>query len=133
MVPLFWLSFWYKKIIEHSGIVKNFKAGNLILNSKRFILHNMVPKNVSINIPLLLDIPKFTIHEIEKTKSIARARIHMEGAIQRLKCCKILTFILKSLCEHLNYVFQLCAALTNFQNSLIKVGKYYISEQEELY
>ena len=53
----------------------------------------------------------------------------MERAIQRLKEYHMLSHIPKCLYVKASIVFQLCAALVNFRNPLIKeVDKLYISE-----
>lgn len=61
MIPLFTAviyilaQFLIKTIIEHSSVVKIFKAGDLIHDNKGFILQNVVLKNVSVNIPPFLE------------------------------------------------------------------------------
>ena len=59
----------------------------------------------------------FTESEAKKTKSIARARIHVERANARLNDFKILTFIPYYLRCYADVIFQLCAALVNVQFS----------------
>jgi len=64
----------------------------------------------------------FTESEAKKTKSIARARIHVERANARLKDFKILTFTPSSLRCYADVIFQLFAALVNLKFPLIKEG-----------
>ncbi|MDD0148675.1 transposase family protein, partial [Shigella flexneri] len=73
-----------------------------------------------LNIPPFLMTPQFTPSEVMKTKSIARARIHVERVMVRLKKFKILSHIPKALYTKSTLVFQLCATLVNFQNPVIK-------------
>lgn len=115
-----------KMIVKHSGILDIFKPGDLLLADKGFLLDDIVPQGVSVNIPPFLVNSQFTPAEVEKTKNIARARIHVERAIRRIKYYEILEFIPKSLFRYSTKVFQLCAGLTNFQNPLLK-------EVEKLY
>jgi len=109
-----------KKIVSHCGILSLLEPGDLILADKGFLISDILPDGVSLNIPPFLTSSQFTPSEVEKTKSIARARIHVERAISRLKGFKILSHIPKSLFKKSSLVFQLCASLVNFQNPLIK-------------
>ena len=58
--------------------------------------------------------------EIKLSKSIAKARIHVERANARLKDFKILGFIPPYLRCYAEKVFKLCCAPVNPQHSLIK-------------
>lgn len=109
-----------KKIVSHCGILSVLEPNDLILADKGFLISDLLPDNVSLNIPPFLTLSQFTPSEVEKTKNIARARIHVERAIRRLKGFKILSHIPKSLFKKSSIVFQLCASLVNFQNPLIK-------------
>jgi len=110
-----------KKIEGHCGILSLFESGDLILAEKGFPISDILPDVVSLNIPPFLTSSQFTPSEVEKTKTIARARIHVERAISTLKRFNILSHIPKSLFKKLSIVFQLCASfLVNFQNPLIK-------------
>ena len=111
-----------KAIVEKSGLLKHFVAGDLILADKGFLIQNIVPPNVSVNIPPFLNNGKFTESEVKATQSIARCRIHVERANARLKDFRILHFIPASLRCYANILVQLCAALVNLQNPLIKEG-----------
>ncbi|KAK9702274.1 DDE superfamily endonuclease [Popillia japonica] len=78
------------------------------------------PKGVYLNIPPFLSTPQFTEAQVYETRQIAKARIHVERAIRRVKCYSILDRIPQYLIPQLSKIFQLCAALTNFQYPLIK-------------
>ena len=109
-----------KAIVQKSGILNHFVAGDLILADKGFLIQDIVPTGVSVNIPPFLNRGKFTESEAKATKSIARCRIHVERANARLKDFKILSFIPHFLRCHADNLFQLCAALVNLQFPLIK-------------
>jgi len=109
-----------KKIVSHCGILSLLEPGDLILADKGFLISDILPEGVFLNIHPFLTSPQFTPSEVEKTKSIARARIYVERAISRLKGFKILNHIPKSLFKKSSIVFQLCASLVNFQNPPIK-------------
>ena len=112
-----------KEIVQQSGILKHFVPGDLILADKGFLIQDIVPKGVSVNIPPFLQHGKFTESEAKVTKSIAKCRIHVERANARLKDFKILTFVPPPYLRcYMDKVFQLCAALVNLQFPLIKEG-----------
>ena len=97
-------------------------SGDLILAERGFLIHDIVPKGVSVNIPPFLQNGKFTASEIKATKNIGKCRIHVEMANARLKDFKILSFVPPYLRCYADEVFQLCAALVNLQFPLIKEG-----------
>lgn len=79
-----------KKIVEHSEIMKQMVPGDLILADKGFLIKDLLPPGVSLNIPPFLSTPQFTESQVYETERIAKARIHVERAIQRIKCYNIL-------------------------------------------
>ena len=109
-----------KAIVQKSGVLEHFKSGDLILADKSFLIADIVPPGVSVNIPRFLYNGKFYESEIKLTKTIARCRIHVERANARLKDFKIPTFIPPYLRYYTEKVLKLCAGLINLQNSLIK-------------
>ena len=111
-----------KCIVQESGLLKHLVAGDLILADKGFLIQDMVPRGVSVNIPPFLNNGKFTLSEARAKKSIARCRIHVERANARLKSFKVLNFIPSFLRCHADKLCQLCAALVNLQFPLIKDG-----------
>lgn len=111
-----------KEIVQQSGLLKHFVAGDLILADKGFLIQDIVPRGVSVNIPPFLEHEKFTESEAKLTQSIARCRIHVERANARLKDFKILSFVPPYLRSHIDKVFQLCGTIVNLQFPLIKEG-----------
>ncbi|CAM4514876.1 unnamed protein product [Leuciscus chuanchicus] len=109
-----------KAIVAKSGILDVFKSGDVVLADKGFLIRDLLPEGVSLNIPPFLHHGKLTKSEVKLTKDIARTRIHVERANARLKEYKILHFIPHSLRSHADVVVQLCCALVNLQNPLIK-------------
>ncbi|KAK0155498.1 hypothetical protein N1851_002088 [Merluccius polli] len=109
-----------KAIVTKSGILEVFRSGDLILADKGFLIRDIVPEGVSVNIPPFLNHGRLTKSEVKLTKDIARTRIHVERANARLKEFKILRFIPHTLRSNADIVVQLCCALVNLQNPLIK-------------
>ena len=64
----------------------------MVLADKGFLIQDIFPNDVSLNIPPFLNNGVFTESEAKKTKSIARARIHVERANARLKDFRIFNF-----------------------------------------
>jgi hypothetical protein len=69
-----------KDIVQHSRILNHMVAGDLILADKGFLISDLLPNGVSLNIPPFLHHGRFTSAECCATRTIARARIHeIEG------------------------------------------------------
>ncbi|XP_068680916.1 uncharacterized protein [Montipora foliosa] len=111
-----------KAIVQQSGLLNHLTAGDLVLADKGFLIQDLVPNGVSVNIPPFLNNGTFTESEAQATKAIAKCRIHVERANARLKDFKILSFIPSYLRCHADIIFQLCASLVNLQFPLIKEG-----------
>ena len=109
-----------KEIVRDCGILEHFETGDLVLADKGFLIQDLLPNGVSVNIPPFLNKGKFTVSEIKLTKSIATCRIHVERANARLKEFKILSFVPSYMRCYAEKVLQLCASLVNFQYPLIK-------------
>ena len=111
-----------KEIVKQSGLMNHMASGDLIFADKGFLIQDIVPEGVSVNIPPFLQNGKFTSSEIRATTNIAKCRIHVERANARLKDFKILNFVPPYLRCYADKVFQVCAALVNLQFPLIKEG-----------
>lgn len=118
--PLFPGSVSDKAIFQQSGILGHLVAGDLILADKGFLISDIVPEGVIVNIPPFLNKGKFTESEVKATKDIAKNRIHVERANARLKEFRILNLIPSHLRTSANVLVQLCCALVNLQNPLIR-------------
>ena len=111
-----------KAIVQQSGLLNYLTAGDMILADKGFLIQDILPQGVAVNIPPFLNNGTFTESEIKSTKAIAKCRIHVERANARLKDFRILSFIPSYLRCYADILFQLCAALVNLQFPLIKEG-----------
>ena len=79
-----------KAIVQQSGLLNHLTAGDLVLADRGFLIQDLVPNGVSVNIPPFLNNGTFTESEAQATKAIAKCRIHVERANARLKDFKIL-------------------------------------------
>ena len=97
-----------------------FQAGDLILADKGFVIHELLPRNVFLNLPAFLaGKNQLTTSESIFSRKIAGCRIHVERAIERLRNYKILDLITASLRQHVTKLVQVCAVLVNLQSTII--------------
>ncbi len=118
-----------QKVVQDCGILKQLEVGDLILADRGFLIQNILPPGVSLNIPPFLRSPQFTPEQVQCTENIARARIHVERAIRRMKCYHILNFMPRSLCSYGDVVFKAVAALTNLQYPLIREVSQFFNDE----
>ncbi|XP_071059418.1 uncharacterized protein [Pseudochaenichthys georgianus] len=109
-----------KEIVRDSGVLQHFKPGDLILADKGFLIQNILPEGVTVNIPPFLCHGQLTHSEAQATKLIAQHKIHIERANARLKEFRILKFIPSHLRHFADKLVHVCCALVNFQRPLIK-------------
>jgi hypothetical protein len=108
-------------IVRHSGVLNKFKPGDLILADKGFTIHDQLPTGVHLNIPpFLSNKAAFTAQEAAACYKIARARIHVERANERIKKFEILSHISALYRPISSKNFQLCSTLINLQAPLLK-------------
>ena len=80
-----------KAIVQQSCLVNHFSAGDMILADKGFLIQDILPNGVSVNIPPFLNSGTFTESETKETKTVGQCHIHVERANARLKDCRILS------------------------------------------
>jgi hypothetical protein len=104
-----------KDIVQHCGILKELVTGDMVLPDKGFLISDILPPGTSLNLPPFLSTPQFTPSQKAKTRSIAKAQIHIERANARLKKFRIVQYIPRSLFIRASMIVQVCAGLINFQ------------------
>ncbi len=110
-----------KAIVEHCELLLQLKPGDLVLADKGFTIFDIMPAGVSLNIPsFLIGKNYFTREEARLNLKIAKARIHIERANERIKNFRILAHIPAHYRAFSDKIFQLCCALVNLQAPLIK-------------
>ena len=67
------------------GFFSHFVAGDLILADKGFLIQNIVPAGVSVNIPPFLERGKLTKNEIITTKALLNAEFMWNEPMLGLK------------------------------------------------
>lgn len=109
-----------KKIVQHCGIVSKLHSGDLILADKGFVIRDILPKDVHLNVPPFLTTPQFTNQQVVETERITRARVHVERCMNRIKNFSVLRYIPAELFNLSTPIFQVCFALTSFQYPIIR-------------
>lgn len=108
-----------RAIVEHSGILSQFVAGDLILADKGFLIAGLLPPGVSLDVPAYLDTPQFTANEVVSNRTSSRGRIHVERINSRVKHFQILKHFPRTLFSSCEQIVQLCCALVNLQNPIL--------------
>ena len=108
-------------IVEHCKILDQVKPGDLLLADKGFRIHDKLPAGASLNIPpFLSNKTTFTRAEAQMCQKIARARVHVERANERIKNYEILRHISHTYRPLISKIFKVCCVLVNFQAPLLK-------------
>ena len=79
-VQLYPCSISDKAIVQQSGLLIHLTAIDLVPADKGFLIQDLGPNGVSVNIPPLLNNGTFTKSEARATKAIVKRRIHVERA-----------------------------------------------------
>lgn len=110
-----------KEIVSRCGILQTLQTGDMILADKGFLIHDLLPPGVTLNIPAFLpsDSRKFSADQVVNSRAISRARIHVERAIQRVKEFDMLDCIECHQRSIANRIFQVAVALVNMQSPII--------------
>ena len=112
-----------KKIVESSGFLDFLEPLDVIIADRGFLIEDMLnERKVSLIRPPFLGMrQKFTPQEEAQTKDIAKHRIHVERAIERMKKFKILQKIVpQKLYPVFSQMVFVIACLVNFQTPLVK-------------
>ena len=95
-------------------MVSSFTAGDLILADKGFTIHALLPDGINLNIPpFLRRKAQFTKQDSEMSRKIARARINIVRANERIKHFAILSHVRHNYVPFIDKIIQLCCALIN--------------------
>ena len=112
-----------KQLTNDCGILKLLEPGDEVMADRGFEIENDLPPGVSLNIPPFLgEQAQFSKEDEIKTRRIAKHRIHVERAIQRIKSFRILKHDLQiSIAADLNKIWVICSYLTLFFRPLIQL------------
>ena len=119
-------------ISKNSGFASHLLPGDEILADRGFTISDILPMGVKLAIPAFTKGHKDRIlpeESVTETRRIANVRIHVERAIRRLKCFKILANIIPGRVKHVDDILMVCAGLCNLQPCLINEE---VTEDEEM-
>ena len=108
-----------KEVTMRSGLLRHLKPGDLVIADKGFTIQGILPEGVHLNVPPRLMHQQFTRSENRLTTDIARARIHVERAIERIKGYRILAHVPHHLKSCITTIFQVCSWLVNMQKPIL--------------
>lgn len=111
-----------KRIVEESGFLDKIERGDDVMADRGFLIRgNLALKGATLNIPPFAFNKQLSGAAVTKTRRIARARIHVERAIGRLKCFHILQGVVPLKVKPiLDQTLFVCAALCNLDKQLVK-------------
>ena len=111
-----------QKITRESGFLEFVERGDVIMADRGFIIQeDLMALGATLEIPPPSSvIDQMTKKNVDKTKAIANARIHVERAIGRMKQFSILKNVLPmSLLALADDIIRVCGALCNFMGPLV--------------
>ena len=111
-----------RHITETCGILEKMNPGDNLMADKGFNISDLlVGKGSKLIIPpFLRDKNRFTKRNCKNTSDIAKARIHVERAIARIKDFRILQGAIPiTMKDILDDIFVICCAITNLAPPLV--------------
>ena len=109
-----------KQVTKDCDILNLLEPGDDLMADKGFDIENEMPQGVNLNIPPFLKDQQLSVQAENETRKIAAVRVHVERAIQRIKCFRILKNVFPlSMASELNRVWVICSYLTLFQPPII--------------
>lgn len=114
-----------KEITKQCGLLELLKPGDCVMADKGFTISDILPQGVSLNIPPFLcrdgnGKRQFTEEQGKRTTKIARARIHVERVMPRIKLFKLLSELRATQRAHASVLFRTCCGLVNMQPPILK-------------
>ena len=112
----------YREIVERSGMLDlPFNEGDSMMADKGFTISGILPLGVSLNIPPFLGTStQMPAEDVVRTQEIARLRIHVERAINKIKIFLIWDSLIPlNLFGIANQMWSFCAFLCNIQDPIL--------------
>lgn len=109
-------------ITRNSGLIDMLNEGDAVMVDKGFVhlRTDFRPKKIKLYCPPFKTNEQFTKSEVEMTRRIASARIHVERKMEQIKNFRILQGILPlALSDIADEIFFVCSAMTNLLPPLI--------------
>ena len=113
-------------IFEDCGVLEKFKPKTSCMVDRGFVVQDLLlSKQVKVYMPpFTKGQPQFTKGKVRQGQAIAKARIHVERAIQRVKRFRIFNSVIPlTMADILDDIVIVCSALTNLMAPLIRGNK----------
>lgn len=113
-----------KVITQRSGFLDLVEYGDLVLADRGFLIsEDLAARNASLLIPAFTrGMKQLSQKDVERTRQLARVRIHVERAIERMKNFRVLsTTMAMSLVPHADNIVTICSAICNIMPRLVAV------------
>jgi hypothetical protein len=110
-----------KFITSDSGILRLLEPSDAVMVDKGFLIQDLLePLGCSLIIPPFLSAnAQFNTQEVQTMNEIARLRVHVERAIQRVKEYHLFDKVIPlNLMGSINQIWTVCCILTNFRGPL---------------
>lgn len=115
-------------ITKHSGFLDLIKPHDEVMADRGFLIRDLLlERHATLNIPPFTKKCEWrkgkvlSFRDIRRTRNIAKLRIHVERAIERLKKFKILSNTMPLKCKNVsNQMITVCAFLCNLQKPLVR-------------
>jgi hypothetical protein len=113
-------------IFRDCGIRDLLVDGETIMADKGFRIQQELPKGINLITPPFLiknanGVKQFTVNQAKQCLEVSRARSHVERIMHRIKLYKFLLHMNRNNFELSTQVFQVCAALVNWQAPVFAV------------
>ena len=115
-----------RKIVEDCGILDKFEHNDICMADRGFNIQDLLlSREVKLVIPPFTQgRTQFVKGKVEQTSSVARARIHIERVIGRIKNFRILNFrVPLTMVDLLDEIFTKTSALVNLTPPLVPLIK----------
>jgi hypothetical protein len=111
-----------KEIVRASGFLELLQPGDCVMADKGFNIQDLLAvRDARLIAPPIMAKNKESARASTATRRVARARVHVERMIRKLKCFRILKGVITlSLKGYITSIVSVCAALVNMQPSLIR-------------
>ncbi|XP_037504984.2 uncharacterized protein LOC119381035 [Rhipicephalus sanguineus] len=121
-----------RKIVQQSGVLDLLEPGDGVMVDKGFKVEDLLPHGVSLYMPpfRIAGKAQMSAKDVEETRHIAIARVHIERVIRRINEFHILDkpFPINML-NLADAVFTTCAYLSNFRGPLINNEKEKVEDE----
>lgn len=110
--------------LQSTGLLAGLKHGSVVMADRGFTvsqdLHRLGVRTI---IPAFKKRgkPQLSFHDCSSSEDVAKARIHIERIIQRIRTFHILGSVVRlNMTDIIEQIFRVCAYLTNFQTPIIR-------------